>query len=102
MGQDKPGRDISAELDKKDPHRWGPDPVFHTTVTITASRPKSSWQQERVIKHLKEMYPDGFPAKYSPGRLLAALAKRDPQLKWLDRKTLRRALAQVAKSGIKP
>jgi hypothetical protein len=99
VGQDKSGRDISAELDKKDPHRWGPGPVFHPTVTIIAGRPKSSWQQQRVIKHLKEMYPDGLPAKHRPGELRAALGKRDPDLKKLDWKTLQRAIAQMPKAG---
>jgi hypothetical protein len=100
MGQDKPGRDISAELDKLNPHRWGDDPVspVATVFKFTAGRPKSSWQQQRVIKHLREMYPDGRLPR--PKLLLARLAKRDPKLKSLDWKTLRRALDAIRRGRL--
>jgi hypothetical protein len=84
MEEDKAGRDISAgsELLKG---------AVHATVTIT-------WQQERVIKHLREMYPDGRLLR--PKWLLARLAKRDPKLKSLDWKTLRRAMDAIRRATI--
>ena len=88
MEEDKPGRDIGIACIKD-----GIPVVKALKVEFHVSRPKSSWQQQRVIKHLKEMYPDGnFP---SPKRLLAKLAKRDPNLKSLDWKTLRQAISRI-------
>jgi hypothetical protein len=56
------------------------------------SRPKSSWQQLRVISHLAQMYPNGVPADVQRKWLLRELGRRDPALARLDLKTLRRAI----------
>jgi hypothetical protein len=64
-------------------------------VEVHVGRPKSSWQQQRVISYLAEMYPTGVPDDVPRKRLLAELGKRDPALKRLDWKTLRRAIKAV-------
>jgi len=35
--------------------------MYKASVTIEVSRPKSSWQQQRVISYLAKMYPNGVP-----------------------------------------
>jgi hypothetical protein len=86
-GQDGP--DVSyADL-----RRWLIGPTFNSSISISVGRPKSSWQQLRVIEHLKEMYPNGNLPRSK--RLLAELGKRDPELKSLDWKTLRRAIERL-------
>jgi|SRR6516164_282069 hypothetical protein len=64
-------------------------------VVIIAHRPKSSWRQAKVIKHLRGMLPNGIPPDCKPGSLRHQLAKCDPDLKSLDWKTLRRAIDQM-------
>jgi hypothetical protein len=61
-------------------------------LSIKAGRPKCSWQQKRVIRHLREMYPHGVPADIQRKWLLRELGRRDPALAKVDLKTLRRAI----------
>jgi hypothetical protein len=67
-------------------------PMFKASITIETSRPKSSWQQQRVISYLAEMYPNGVPAEVQRKQLLRDLGQRDPDLAQVDLKTLRRAI----------
>src|SRR5262245_57280252 len=87
------GRDISGPI---------PPGVFVPEVWIEVGRPKSSWQQQRIISHLAEMYPGGVPADIPRKQLLRELGQREPALAQADLKTLRRAInAYHAKLGIK-
>jgi hypothetical protein len=75
-----------------------PPKVIRARIEVHVNRPKSSWQQDRVIHHLGEMYSSGIPDRCSKKQLLRELAKRDPDLEKLDRKTLRRAIEQYNSS----
>jgi hypothetical protein len=69
-----------------------PKVVWASKVEIQVSRPKSSWQQLRVISYLAETYPSGVPDDVPRKLLLRELGRRDPALARLDWKTLRRAI----------
>jgi len=66
--------------------------MYKASVTIEVSRPKSSWQQQRVISYLAKMYPNGVPDECPRKQLLRDLGKRDPAFARLDWKTLQRAI----------
>ena len=89
-----PGRDISALLGPIPGVLYGQAKI----LSIKAGRPKSSWQQQRVITHLAEMYPNGVPADVQRKWLLRELGRRDPALARLDLKTLRRAICTYTAS----
>src|SRR5262249_55598272 len=76
------GRDISGPI---------PPGVFVPEVWIEVGRPKSSWQQQRIISHLAQMYPTGAPSDVGPKRLWGEWGQREPGLERADLKTLRRA-----------
>jgi hypothetical protein len=61
-------------------------------VWLEVGRPKASWQQQRVIGHLRQMYPNGVPADIPRKQLLRQLGQREPALAKADLKTLRRAI----------
>src|SRR5262245_7507869 len=77
------GRDISGPI--------GPD-AFQVEAWLEVGRPKSSWQQQRVISYLAKMYPNSVPDECPRKQLLRDLGKGDPALARLDWKTLQRAI----------
>ena len=44
-----------------DLRRWLDPPTINATISISVARPKSTWQQLRVMRYLREMYPNGVP-----------------------------------------
>jgi hypothetical protein len=87
MLQDKP--------DKPEWLWWHGQPIIRAVkVEFHTHRPKSSWQQERVIRRLAEIFPTGVPDQCLRKWLLAALIRRDPDLERLNWKTLQRAIKQ--------